>query len=99
MNLRASTLAAAGAAPLLFVVAITLAVMTGYGADATPGAFASWRFAVVWSLLAASGAAMLAAVWAWGSEADRAPRRLGLGYTGAAALGMVTFVSMQSYLV
>ena len=40
---------------------------------------------------------MATVAWAWNSETDRAPGRLRLGYTAAAALGMMVFVYFLSY--
>ncbi len=97
MKLHASTLVAAGIAPLVLVLALTLAVMTSL--SGATGSGADLQYSFMWALLAAGAVAMAAAAWAWGSEADRAPRRLGLGYTWAAALGMATFMAMQSYVL
>ncbi|WP_062206039.1 hypothetical protein [Demequina salsinemoris] len=98
MKLRASTLAAAGIAPLLLVVALTLSMTTFYTHPGSTAAQQATWSAFVWAFLAAAAVAMATAGWAWISEADRAPGRLGLGYTGALALGMIVFVSVQTYL-
>ncbi|MDN4472061.1 hypothetical protein [Demequina zhanjiangensis] len=96
MNFRASTLALAGLAPLVLVLALTFGAMLGY-AQTSPGDLGDWRVASAWSLLVMGGAATATVVGTWRSDADRAPGRLSLGYAAAAALGMIVFVYFLSY--